>query len=818
MNNSLCRLLLAFYKPTVPSASPAPAQVCQPTLINFDAFSKGIDNVHIDVRLSPKFQAKAVRMIALLLDQEAGSGRWGGTAKGPTRQEWEEYRVGYARMMEATVHRAKTTGGIPLVQLVQVSTIKFLLGRVQADLEVLRQTIRATMTSGGNANDSQRIEMTERLSWLARNRARLRYKIARQLLAPLLKTEDGALGDLRQSVIGQRWSLPEEVIGNPLLQADNPFDDEVQMKQYVLLSQGHGQDEEGTYSFAALDRFMPDIFRLPTPTNDVEAALNTAEQAHVALAEQAAALKKKQGRAKKGAQAEELAKQVADVEAKLSQAARDLEQRRALYLKEHYAWADVPANVDLLFNATLTLERIAKAKRAKDKQQVADLKKQLEFQRRLSAVAERYFRRTPLLAKAVAAYEIVPCYKDYAGVLTAGELHQFVSDGRARKAILAKIKEKKIKGQPLSPAALIQAVRRVEKLSCGEERAYLVRFLKDFLTFRRDLANCQLIQQAMGRIELQEDQKNIRLSRANRTLFEFLGTGEEGAVAQTVLNHVILKADVRGSTTMVAELRKRGLNPASHFSLNFFEPLNEVLATYGANKVFIEGDAVILSLMEHEEAIEHHYSVARMCGIAKRLLGLVQAQNAACRKDGLPELELGIGIVYSEEPPTFLYDGNNEIVISSAIGKADRLSSCSWMLRKERAKRERMLTSVDIYEIPEGDPLRGEKGEVHLRYNLNGIELDEDGFFKLQTELTMQEVEIQLPGDDTSTSFYVGRYPDLKGALHRVVVRQGRIRLLDKSHPRFGLPTADVFYEVVTDNEVLHMVAPAANQDESAVA
>ncbi|TPW06402.1 MAG: hypothetical protein FD129_2674, partial [bacterium] len=131
MNNSLCRLLLAFYKPTVPSASPASAQVCQPTLINFDAFSKGIDNVHIDVRLSPKFQAKAVRMIALLLDQEAGSGRWGGTAKGPTRQEWEDYRVGYARMMEAAVHRAKTTGGIPLVQLVQVSTIKFLLGRVQ---------------------------------------------------------------------------------------------------------------------------------------------------------------------------------------------------------------------------------------------------------------------------------------------------------------------------------------------------------------------------------------------------------------------------------------------------------------------------------------------------------------------------------------------------------------------------------------------------------------------------------------------------------------------------------------------------------------
>ncbi|MDE3118120.1 MAG: hypothetical protein KGL03_03805, partial [Nitrospirota bacterium] len=201
MINSLCRLFLAFHRPTVPSASPTPVQARQPALINFDAFSKGIDNVHIDVRLSPKFQAKAIRMIAILLDQEAGSGRWGGKTGGPSRQEWEEYRLSYVRMIEATVHRAKTSGGMPLVQLVQVGAMKFVLGRVQADLEVLRQTIRATMTSGGEANDSQRIEMTERLSWLARNRARLRYKITQQLVAPLLKAEEGTLGDLRQSVI-----------------------------------------------------------------------------------------------------------------------------------------------------------------------------------------------------------------------------------------------------------------------------------------------------------------------------------------------------------------------------------------------------------------------------------------------------------------------------------------------------------------------------------------------------------------------------------------------------------------------------------------
>ncbi len=58
----------------------------------------------------------------------------------------------------------------------------------------------------------------------------------------------------------------------------------------------------------------------------------------------------------------------------------------------------------------------------------------------------------------------------------------------------------------------------------------------------------------------------------------------------------------------------------------------------------------------------------------------------------------------------------------------------------------------------------------------------------------------------------------MKGALHRVVVQQGCIRLLDKSHPRFDLPTAVVFCKVVADDEVLRMVAQAANQDERTVA
>ena len=42
---------------------------------------------------------------------------------------------------------------------------------------------------------------------------------------------------------------------------------------------------------------------------------------------------------------------------------------------------------------------------------------------------------------------------------------------------------------------------------------------------------------------------------------------------------------------------ERELNPASYFSLNFYDPVNKLLAKYGATKVFLEGDAIILALL-----------------------------------------------------------------------------------------------------------------------------------------------------------------------------------------------------------------------------
>lgn len=799
----LRRVLRALRGLLSPSDSVVPLQNAAPLSYTFASLTKGIDNIHIDVRLSPQFVDHATRIITSMIEQHASQGRPGQRPPGLTSADWEQFRTSYAPMVEAAVHRDKLTGSFVLVPLVQFAVMAFLLQRVQGELDLMRQGLRASASSGGSAVETRKIEHNERMSWFARNRARIRYRMNRQLFDQLAKVESGQLGDLRQSLLDDRWAVPPEVLFNPLLQAESQFDDEVMTTHYVLL----GQDENDAYSFAAIDRFLGYLFRQRRSDDQTERALTQAERVSERLATELERVMKKRARASASSAIASLDKRREELENKSKQATAELEAIRAEYFKANYAWADVPANVATLFDVALSTEQLSVARKQKDRARVSTLKAQIRFQRSLLDHVERAFVDAGLLTPVIAAYELLPIQRDYSSIFSAQQLHQLLSGNISKKDIVQKLQEIQHQSGKTWPAEpLIKAAVRTAGTPRRERREYVVRFLNDFLTCRRDLSHYRLAQDAMNRINVLDDSKDVRLSQTNKTLYEFVAPQEEEAVTQTILNHVILKADVRGSMTVVAELRKRSLNPASHFSLTLFDPIHALLETYGASKVFIEGDAVILSLFEYQETQEHRLCVARACGLAKRLLSVLYAQNSLCRKGGLPELEVGIGLAFGDEAPAFLYDGDSPIMISSAIGKADRLSSCSWLLRKQRSQRNNMATNVEVYELPDGDPLRGEKGETHLRYNVNGIELDPAGFVKLQSEITLQRLELPVPGDDHPAILHTGRYPDLKGTMQRLVIREGTMRLLDLQEPNFGKPTTNSFYEVVTDEVLLNQV------------
>lgn len=796
------RILVRLQGYVSPADTVIPLQTAGLVNLDFGRFARGIDNVHVDVRLSPAFTRTAACLVFDLLEYQLWRGQGG--ARPP---DADEMKRTYGQMIQAAIHRAKRQqDGLPLVELAQVATLKFVLAQIQNAMDQTRQRLRR---AAATASEADREAVAEQTVWFTRNRPRLHYAVTSQVLEHLRKVEAGPLAELRHSLHGDRWTLPEHVLANPLLFGESAMDEELLMKHYVLVAQG----PDHLYSFAQLDRFLLYLFWRRRPVTPVEQALAQATQERDALVAEHTRLMKKRGWARGVNQTGRTDVQVAALEEKIREATAALGRAQAAYAQESFAWAEIPENADLLFNTDQAKQRIAGALKAGDQKAAVAWRAQEQFHHKLLRMADLQFRESGLMPSVVAAYETAAVYKHLTGILTPQQLHQYLANPPCRGQVKQKIRDKCSPVDSAEAFALLDdTAKRVDRVGRRTRRACLVRFMRDFLTLRRDLRNYHLVQKAMAQIQLLDDPNRVKLAKVNNTLHEFLAPDERSTVSRTVIGHTILKADVRGSTTITAALRQQGLNPASHFSLHFFEPINALLETYGATKVFIEGDAVILCILEYAETAEQHLSVARACGLAKRLLEVVQVQNVACRKAGLPELEVGIGLVYSPEPPTYLFDGETPIMISPAIAKADRTSSCSWMLRKRRNQQgARALTplNVEVYEIPEGDPLRGEKGEVELRYNVNGIELDAGGFAKLKQEIALQSFEMSVPGIAEQVTFHAGRFPDTKGTIHRLLIREGRIRFFDRQSPGGGGENGRVFYEVVAND---HLLATASER------
>ena len=132
----------------------------------------------------------------------------------------------------------------------------------------------------------------------------------------------------------------------------------------------------------------------------------------------------------------------------------------------------------------------------------------------------------------------------------------------------------------------------------------------------------------MERINLVRSEHSRELSRANNSLYELVFTDEAGKDNDPVVSHAVIKADVRGSSGITKDLQARGLNPASHISRNLHEPVKRLLDRYGAAKVFIEGDAIILAIYETESTRATQRAVAKACILAREILAVTQAYNA----------------------------------------------------------------------------------------------------------------------------------------------------------------------------------------------
>jgi hypothetical protein len=413
----------------------------------------------------------------------------------------------------------------------------------------------------------------------------------------------------------------------------------------------------------------------------------------------------------------------------------------------------------------------------------------------------RMLQKENILPYVIASYEAV-------GLL--GEYTPRVNPQQLKNALISReecARVEKIISEGKLPADRLHAAIGRAGSARGPERArFAARLLRDLLCYHRDRRGLEAVTSGLDSINLISDDKVRELSSLNGMLHEFLPPEDQKAVEERVHHHVILKADVRDSSILTRSLMEKGMNAASYFSLNFYEPVNKLLTKYNAGKVFLEGDAIIVSLMEREG--EAMLAVSRACVLAWEILSLVRGYNELLQRSGLPSMELGLGIAYQDSAPLYLMDGEHRIMISDAINESDRLSSCNKRVRKKLAPDAGPFRVFRVQIGAEGEADSG-LDDIIMNYNVGGICLSEPAFKKLQQEIslllwkpTFTSTVSEKKWLDDKGEILVGTVPLANGAFRKIAIRKSRVAQVDVRNFSLLHWTDRFYYEVCADPAV----------------
>ena len=400
--------------------------------------------------------------------------------------------------------------------------------------------------------------------------------------------------------------------------------------------------------------------------------------------------------------------------------------------------------------------------------------------------------REKLLDLAISAYEVPSLFKEFTPLLDPQQLKYALVYRKDRERV-----EKLVEEHGKLPIdKLTAAAARVSQANSAQRAKVAARFLRDFILYYRDLRRLEVLNRAMEKINLIGTGRLCELSQLNGTLYDFV-LPEEGKSQneKPVVRHVILKADVRDSSRVTRSLLERDMNPASYFSLNFYDPVNKLLSKYGATKVFVEGDAIILALLERES--DPGLAVAQACVLAREMAEIVGGYNHLLQRAALPALELGMGISYQNSPPTYLLDGEHRIMISDALNESDRLSSCDKRMRKAM---NGMAIPFNVYEFRAGENPQAES----MKYNVGGIRISEAAFHRLREEISLAPCDFEFPRlwGSEDIHFYSGLVPVGADVFRRIIVRATRTPVIEIADYSLLSWTEAPVYEVCTNPAV----------------
>ena len=789
--------------------------------ITLTTLTAGVDNLRYDVALSPRFLDNARRYLADLIRHTGQLGRFYGTdTKAVRTPETGQFRKLLADFLQAGLNQAHFEKNIELDILLRLAVIRFLTREIAVQFAAVVQECNDWIKRRGEFFERSEGAQVKKatLAEFQADRKNIFRQVGLQLFNALSELEESVLAKGRRALFGDTYAPVYDLLSNRLLFVEGGRDDLVLLENYVLLGNFARDPDRYEVFEDVLRDFLRDSVLVGQHGDSVRQAWrqfdemarkgieNQAEIARLA-AEREAIDRKLAGEqglferllGSQDPQALRLAR--ADVEARLEKLQRETEsvgpeleeaKQKAEALAESYhsrlgEFLDQPENARRLFDANWGGSEQASGASAREWL--------------LDQWTDRLEHRE-LLVHILSAYELRAIYPQFCPPLHLQQLKKAIVLKEEQRRVEEILKHFPTRQFPLG--RLEEAAKRIHRFSREELRAAALRFAEDYMRLRRDLRCAARVNGLLEKISLVENDRTRELSHLNNSLYEFLMPDETRQSEERVISHVVIKADVRNSTQITHDLLERGLNPASHFSLNLYEPTKKVLDRYGAARVFIEGDAIILAIYETQTTRMSQRAVAKACSLAREMVGISEAYNARPDNGSMPRLELGIGIAFQDSAPTMWMDGDFRIMISRALNLSDRLSSCSKMARRLVESNQSPFRVFLFQTLIEGTA-EEEAQELLIRYNVGGILLNEDGFAKLTQEISLSRVEASFPfpwGEEEVQLFY-GEVPVGTG-IEKLVVRKGQVRHL-RPEGGFGGPSHICYYEVCANVRVLEL-------------
>ncbi len=813
-----------------------PAEEARPELKSYNvtipmgSLAIGVDNIHHDVFLSPKFVQGAREYLFDVIRQYTSSTYLPGIELRATRgPDSTAFRKLLSEVLQSALTQAKYHKNIEIDLLFRLGLLKFLtfeIGNQFANLILEgKEWIRKR---GEHFERSQQAHVIKaRLSELQSARRGVIRRVGQQVAQIVSDVEDNVIAKARRALFGEDFTAYYELCKNRLIFLDGGKDDDFFLEHYILLG-NYARDPD---RFEAMDALFQEFLREAGVRLSHDPAHTEAIEAHTALLESVqtvradiAALEEQRENTRKrlergdgfftkflnSGDPADLKASLNDLENRLKHQEFKLEelgpqidaarQKLDFFVKDHAGrlgeYLNEPENAKRLFDVSSASEAEAPT-RARLLSQLLDRLEQYE-----------------ILYHVLASYEIRPIASDYCPPVHLQQLRKALVSKEELKQIEQVIKH--VPAKKLSLKVIEELSRKIRRYTREEMQALVLRFAGDFLRLRRDLRDADHLTTCMERVNLVTTEKARELSRLNNRLYECVLPDEARPDQDNVISHVIIKSDVRGSTRMTQDLLARGLSPASHFSLNLHEPVKKLLDRYAAKKVFIEGDAIILAIFETESTVAYARPVAKACILSRQILLVCNSYNERASSSDLPALELGLGVAFQGSAPTYWTDGDSRIMISKALNLSDRLSGCAKLAKRMLAKQKTLFSVYQFLNTMEGASAE-ELDEFLVRYNHNGIELNDEGFQKLSEEISLESIETKLdmPWGRQNVTLYYGEVP-LGESVELLVLRKGFARQL-LPDGKIGGPTTHPYYEVCTSPALYDLVAALIRTQQAAV-